>query len=141
MTIDCFPSAGVGYTLAPGNRRQEQAVVIPQAGNALDTRANVAPAWFDPDGFLANADNWTPKLAELLAGQEGIRELTAKHWEVIHLVRERYFSVGALPVMRLICRAAGLDPTKAHQLFSSCKSLWQIAGLPNPGGEALSYMN
>jgi len=28
-----------------------------------------------------------------------------------------------------------------HQLFSSCKTLWLIAGLPNPGEEAKSYMN
>jgi tRNA 2-thiouridine synthesizing protein E len=43
--------------------------------------------------------------------------------------------------MRLVCRAAGLDPSQAHRLFSSCRSLWRIAGLPNPGEEAKAYMN
>jgi hypothetical protein len=42
--------------------------------------------------------------------------------------------------MRLICRAAGLDRHKAHKLFGSCRNLWRVAGLPNPGEEAKSYM-
>jgi tRNA 2-thiouridine synthesizing protein E len=111
------------------------------ASLARDARATVAPTWFDEDGFLAESEHWTPGLAEQLAREAGIPRLSAKHWEVIHFVRGRYFSIGALPVMRLVCRAAGLDPSQAHQLFSSCRSLWLIAGLPNPGEEAKSYMN
>ena len=95
----------------------------------------------DADGFLLEPGNWTPAMAAILAGQAGIEELSAKHWEVIHFVRDRFFAMGALPVMRLVCRAAGLDPKTAHHLFSSCRSLWQISGLPNPGEEAKSYMN
>jgi TusE/DsrC/DsvC family sulfur relay protein len=112
--------------------------MIPQASTA---HASAAALRFDADGFLADPENWTPALAERIARLEGIDELTAKHWEVIHLVRERYLSMRALPVMRLVCRAVGLDPSNAHKLFSSCRSLWVIAGLPNPGEEAKSYMN
>jgi tRNA 2-thiouridine synthesizing protein E len=115
--------------------------MIPQSSTAYPTRTIVSPTSFDEDGFLADSEHWTPTLAEQLARQAGLDELSAKHWEVIHFVRERYFSIGALPVMRLVCRAAGLDPSKAHHLFSSCRSLWSIAGLPNPGEEAKSYMN
>jgi dissimilatory sulfite reductase related protein len=112
-----------------------------QASIAHQVPLNVAPAWLDEDGFLAESDNWTPRLAEQMARQAGISELSAKQWEIIHFVRDRFFSIGALPVMRLVCRAAGLDPRMGHQLFSSCKTLWLIAGLPNPGEEAKSYMN
>ena len=112
-----------------------------QARGAQDARTHALPARFDEDGFLADPEDWAPGLSEHLARQAGIAALGAKHWEVIHLVRERYFSIGALPVMRLVCRAAGLDPHDAHRLFSSCRSLWCIAGLPNPGEEAKSYMN
>jgi len=115
--------------------------MIHQASISRSAHANIAPTWFDEDGFLCESGNWSPSLAEELAREAGISELTAKHWEVIHYVRERYFSIGALPVMRLVCRAAGLDPKNGHHLFSSCKSLWRIAGLPNPGEEAKSYMN
>ena len=103
-------------------------------------RTAVSIADFDADGFLLQSDDWTAHLAEQLARQEGIAELTAKHWAVIRIVRDSYFSTGALPVMRLVCRAAGLERSRAHELFSSCASLWRIAGLPNPGEEAKSYM-
>lgn len=103
--------------------------------------AIISYASFDIDGFLAESDCWTADLAKELARQAGIVELTAKHWEVIHIVRDGYFSIGALPVMRLVCRAAGLEPRRAHELFSSCSSLWRIAGLPNPGEEAKAYMH
>jgi tRNA 2-thiouridine synthesizing protein E len=114
--------------------------VIAQASTPHPTGRPALP-WFDEDGFLAEPDTWTPALAEELARQDGIARLTAKHREAIDLVRGRYFTIGALPVMRLVCRAAGLDPHKAHHLFSSCRSLWRIAGLPNPGEEAKAYMN
>jgi tRNA 2-thiouridine synthesizing protein E len=115
--------------------------MIPKASLTQPAHAGVPSAWFDDDGFLAEPGQWTPGLAEQLARQAGIEALGAKHWEIIRLVRERFYSIGALPVMRLVCRAAGLDPSQAHQLFSSCRSLWCIAGLPNPGEEAKSYMN
>lgn len=107
----------------------------------LATPFDVPVGEFDDDGFLADGAQWTPALAEQLARRAGIDELSDKHWEVIHLVRERYHAIGALPVMRLVCRAAGLDRNDAHRLFRSCLVLWQIAGLPDPGEEAKAYMN
>ncbi len=111
------------------------AVALHPAGAALP------PALFDEGGFLADTGAWTPALAEQLAAEAGIEALTAKHWEVIRLVRERWFTLGALPVMRLVCRAAGVERSAAHRLFSSCRSLWRIAGLPDPGEETKAYMN
>ncbi len=96
---------------------------------------------FDMDGFLTDSAIWSPELAADIARQDGIGDLTPKHWEVITHVRKQYFNHGAMPVMRLICRAAGLDRHKAHKLFSSCKGMWRVAGLPNPGEEAKSYMD
>jgi len=115
--------------------------MIPDAVRARRASLGGAPDWFDADGFLAQPGDWTPNLARKIAWMEGVDELTAKHWEVIDLVRDRYYAIGALPVMRLVCRAAGIDPHGAHSLFSSCSSLWRIAGLPNPGEEARTYMN
>jgi tRNA 2-thiouridine synthesizing protein E len=112
-----------------------------QVSIAHHARSAVAPTWLDEDGFLAVSGDWTPSLAEQVAREAGIAPLSAKHWEIIDFVRERYFSIGALPVMRLVCRAAGLEPSQGHQLFGSCKNLWLVAGLPNPGEEAKSYMN
>jgi len=114
--------------------------MISQTEVTRPARAVVSFASFDIDGFLVESKDWTADLAEQLARQAGIAELTSKHWDVIRIVRDGYFSIGALPVMRLVCRAAGLERSRAHELFSSCTSLWRIAGLPNPGEEARSYM-
>ena len=103
--------------------------------------ADQSAEWFDRDGFFANPSIWTPELAVRLARFDDVGELTPKHWEVIAHVRKQFLSKGSLPVMRLICRAAGLDRHKAHKLFSSCKCLWRVAGLPNPGEEAKAYMD
>lgn len=103
--------------------------------------ADVAPVRFGDDGFLADTDRWTPALAERVAAEAGIDELTATHWHIIRFVRERYFALGALPVMRLVCRAAGIERGRGHELFGSCRTLWRIAGLPDPGEEAKAYMS
>lgn len=99
-----------------------------------------APARFDAEGFLADAEHWTPALAEHVAAEAGIGALTATHWQIIRFVRDRYLALGALPVMRLVCRAAGIDRQRGHELFGSCRTLWRIAGLPDPGEEAKAYM-
>lgn len=111
-----------------------------RTGVAQHANRFVPAAWFDVDGFLTDQNLWSPRLAEILAVEAGVDALTPKHWEVIHLVRDRYNAIGALPVMRLVCRAAGLDPHDAHKLFPGCRALWRIAGLPNPGEEAKAYM-
>lgn len=114
------------------------ASALPVAHRWTETRA--LPA-FDDLGFLVDGRQWTADLAAQLAAAEGIAVLGGLHWTVIHLVRQRYHELGALPVMRLVCRAAGVDPQRAHHLFGSCRSLWRIAGLPHPGDEVLAYMN
>ncbi|MCL4738281.1 MAG: TusE/DsrC/DsvC family sulfur relay protein [Burkholderiaceae bacterium] len=98
-------------------------------------------ASFDREGFLVDPEAWSRELAERIAAQSGVGVLGSRHWKVIELVRSRYFAIGALPVMRLVCRAAGLDPRQGHALFGSCAALWRIAGLPHPGDEALAYMH
>lgn len=97
--------------------------------------------WFDADGFFAEPALWAHQVAVRIALEDGIPVLAPKHWEVINHVRSHYFALGSLPVMRLVCRRTGLDRHKAHKLFSSCKTLWRVAGLPNPGAEASVYMN
>jgi TusE/DsrC/DsvC family sulfur relay protein len=96
--------------------------------------------WFDIDGFLVQPDHWNYEIAQRIADAEGMDLLTPKQWEIINYVRGRFFLNGSLPVMRVVCRAAGLDRQKAHKLFGSCRCLWRVAGLPNPGEEAKAYM-
>ena len=94
----------------------------------------------DEDGYLIDAYDWSPEFTERKAAEFGL-ELTAKHWQLIDIIRDKYLRLGALPPMRTVCKSAGLDKRELKAQFGSCLNLWRIAGLPNPGEEARAYMS
>ncbi len=108
-----------------------------------DTRhpAGAPPPVFDEDGFLQDPELWSPGLAQRIAELDGLGALGEDHWKLIDHVRERYLRHGSLPVLRQVCRAAGLERDAAYRLFHGCRGLWRVAGLPNPGEEAKAYMS
>lgn len=94
---------------------------------------------FDEDGFLVDHLVWTEETGRQIAELEGVGVLTDKHWRVVNHVREKFFQIGALPNMRVVCRAVAIPKAEIHNLFGSCLSIWRIAGLPNPGQEVMAY--
>ena len=96
---------------------------------------------FDADGFLAQPSQWNAQVAGRIAEVDGIGPLTPEHWAIIHYLREHHFTYGALPPMTQACRSHGMDKHAVQRLFGGCRAAWRIAGLPNPGEEALSYMS
>ena len=112
-----------------------------QTSSAQQARLHRALPLFDEDGFLIDPDHWTEELASELAAAAGIAQLHDAHWRVIHFIRERHLRCGALPPMRIICRQLGTDRDAVKGLFGGCRLLWSIAGLPNPGEEAKTYMD
>jgi tRNA 2-thiouridine synthesizing protein E len=98
-------------------------------------------ALFDDDDFMINPELWTKTLAEQLAANAEIGELTTGHWEIIEFVRDRYLRLGAIPPMSRVCREFGHKRDAVRVLFGGCLQLWQIAGLPYPGEEAKTYMD
>ena len=95
---------------------------------------------FDTDGFLQNPKQWNVQIATRVAQLDGLPELTDSHWRVIGYLREHYLRNGTLPVMRHVCLTVGEDRHCIDDLFHSPREAWRIAGLPNPGEEAKSYM-
>ncbi|MEJ2455584.1 MAG: TusE/DsrC/DsvC family sulfur relay protein [Candidatus Thiodiazotropha sp.] len=112
---------------------------MPQTATPPNTAASIPPL-FDAGGFLIDHRSWNEQLARDLALQEGLGDLGESHWQVLRHIRDRYLSLGALPNMRLVCRATGIPRAKVHHLFGSCLSIWRIAGLPDPGEEAKAYL-
>ncbi|MES9834115.1 MAG: TusE/DsrC/DsvC family sulfur relay protein [Candidatus Thiodiazotropha sp. LLP2] len=109
---------------------------------AVDQTTEVAPiAHFDEEGFLLDHHLWNEQVARDLAHEEGLGDLGEQHFQLLHHIRDRYLNLGALPNMRLVCRATGIPRHKVHHLFGSCISIWRIAGLPDPGEEAKSYLS
>lgn len=106
---------------------------------ALGAGAKALP--LDDQGFLVDRRLWNRAIAQQLADSEGVGQLTETQWMIIDYIRDKYFRLGALPPMRNMCRKVGVSREAVHKCFGSCRTLWQIAGLPNPGEEALSYMS
>ena len=103
-----------------------------------------ATAWaamFDSDGFLLDSEVWSRELATMIAEEEGVEHLTMNHWRIINFVRKRSQEFSSPPVMRIVCRATGLQKSQVRSLFGDCRAMWRISGLPNPGVEAMAYMS
>ena len=96
---------------------------------------------FDEDGLLRNPEQWNETVAAEIARHEGIGELTGDHWKVIRALREHYSRFGAAPAMSHICHSHGKGWQWVHHLFHTCLGAWRVAGLPNPGEEAKTYLN
>ena len=96
---------------------------------------------FDADGFIIDPGLWNEDMAQLIARAYGIGNLTARHWRVIHYLRERFLENHTIPVMRHVCRVTHQNPLCVTDLFGEdVKEAWRVAGLPNPGEEAKAYM-
>ena len=96
---------------------------------------------FDEDGYLLDHHFWSQELGWVIAEEEGLGDLTERHWRVIDHVRDRFFSLGAVPNLRRVCRGTSLSKGEVYLLFGSCLRIWRIAGLPNPGEEARAYLD
>ena len=90
----------------------------------------------DPDGNLVNVDDWSEEIAGVLAKEEGIPELTDRHWIVINFMRKVYKDTGDAPSIRKITKESGVDTKEMYALFPKgpAKKAARISGLPKPKG-------
>jgi dissimilatory sulfite reductase related protein len=96
---------------------------------------------FDEDGLLKDPGQWSEGVARYIAEQDGIADLTEAHWHVIRSLRDHYEKFGVAPAMSHVCWTLGMGKFCVHDLFHTCMEAWRVAGLPNPGEEAKTYMN
>ena len=110
-----------------------------EQGGGSRTR-NTEVQMLDDEGYLVDPLTWDRSFTERHAEQANLF-LTAQHWQLIELIRDKYLRLGALPPIRTVCKAVGIDKHVLKTQFGSCLALWKMAGLPNPGEEARAYMN
>jgi tRNA 2-thiouridine synthesizing protein E len=94
----------------------------------------------DKDGFLVDAHQWEPAIAEAMAANDGV-VLTEQHWDVIRFLRDYYEEYQIAPDLRtlsiMLGRALGADKGSKEwltTLFSGApaKTACRYAGLPKP---------
>jgi TusE/DsrC/DsvC family sulfur relay protein len=100
------------------------------------TRIADAPVDVDAEGFLTDPEQWNERIAEEIARQNGISELTDRHWLVVRFMRERYLATGDAPSIRALGKESGVPVKELYQLFPKGpgKLAAKIGGIPKPKG-------
>jgi len=90
----------------------------------------------DAEGFLTDPQQWNEQLAEQIALENGIQELTDRHWLVVRFMRERYLATGNAPSIRSLGKESGVPIKELYQLFPKgpAKLAAKIGGIPKPKG-------
>jgi dissimilatory sulfite reductase related protein len=90
----------------------------------------------DAEGFLVHPDQWNKEMADEIARENGIDELTDPHWQVIDFMRRAYLEHGTAPSIRTLGKASGVPIKELYQLFPKgpAKLAAKIAGIPKPRG-------
>ena len=88
------------------------------------------------EGFFLAPEQWTEAMVPELARDEGIAELTDRHWQVIRFMRKEFFEKGTGPTVRVLGVASGVPVKELYQLFPKgpAKVAARIAGIPKPRG-------
>jgi tRNA 2-thiouridine synthesizing protein E len=90
----------------------------------------------DAEGFLTDPSQWSEAVAEEIARESGIPELTPRHWLVVTFMRERYLSTGAAPSIRSLGKESSVPVKELYELFPKgpAKLAAKIGGIPKPRG-------
>jgi tRNA 2-thiouridine synthesizing protein E len=90
----------------------------------------------DAEGFLTDSGAWTEALAAEIAAENGISELTDRHWLVVRFMRDRYLATGTAPSIRALGKESGVPVKELYQLFPKgpAKLAAKIGGIPKPRG-------
>jgi tRNA 2-thiouridine synthesizing protein E len=91
---------------------------------------------FDQDGFMQEPTLWDDDVAKAIANDEGIDEMSEKHWSVVRFIRGYWEENDIAPAVRLLCKESGVSVRQVYKLFTSgpARGACRIAGLPKPDG-------
>jgi tRNA 2-thiouridine synthesizing protein E len=95
-----------------------------------------SPVDVDPEGFLTDPAQWDEQIADEIAAQSGIPELTDRHWLVVRFMRDRYLATGMAPSTRSLGKESGVPIRELYELFPKgpAKLAAKIGGIPKPTG-------
>ncbi len=91
---------------------------------------------FDKDGFMTEPGLWDEETALSIAVDEGIDEMSDKHWRIVKFIRGYWKEHDLAPPVRLLCKESGVSVREVYKLFTSgpARGACRVAGLPKPDG-------
>jgi tRNA 2-thiouridine synthesizing protein E len=95
-----------------------------------------APVDVDGEGFLTDPAEWNEQIAQTIAAENGIPDLSDRHWLVVRFMRDRYLATGNAPSIRSLGKESGVPVKELYQLFPKgpAKLAAKIGGIPKPKG-------
>ena len=126
---------GIGAQMRPAGKRLAAATHGKEHPmTTIDTSRH--PGRARPEGFFVHPEQWTEAMAPEIARENGIAELTERHWQVIDFMRRAYLQNGTAPSIRTLGKASGVPIKELYQLFPKgpAKLAAKIAGIPKPRG-------
>ena len=88
-------------------------------------------AEIDAQGYLKDPSRWDRSVAQFLASEHRMSNLTEEHWQVIDYVRNWNNTYKSWPVPKLIYGNINIDP---RRIFSGPPEvIFKVSGLANPG--------
>lgn len=89
----------------------------------------------DDNGYMTNFDQWNKEIAQALAKENNIDELTPKHWEVIEYIQKSVKDGVALSI-RKVGKSGVVDIKTLYELFPDgpLKKATLISGVAKPSG-------
>jgi len=90
----------------------------------------------DNEGFLQKPEQWTKEIAAEIARENGVADLTDRHWQVVEYMRNQYLETGNAPSIRSLGKESGVPIKELYQLFPKgpAKLAAKIGGIPKPRG-------
>ena len=96
---------------------------------------------FDEDGFFINNACWSEDIASTIALMDHEGKLTHSQFKLLRFLREFYQKFNTVPGERYVCKSNDMEGLCVTKMFHrGMREAWRLAGLPNPGEEAKSYM-
>jgi len=86
----------------------------------------------DALGFVLHAERWSQQIAERIACDNEINDLTDRHWQVISSMRRAFVQRGSTPSLRMLSRVSGVPIEELYRLFpiGPSRLVAKIAGIP-----------
>lgn len=89
----------------------------------------------DGDGYLANAELWTPEIGQAMAEADGL-DLDEVRWDQVLKAREYFAEHATVPPIRKFAKYVGVDQKDMFKLWMTgpMKPITKYGGLPKPTG-------
>src|SRR5688500_2085347 len=95
-----------------------------------------APVDVGAEGFLTDPEQWSEPIAQAIAAENGVPELTERHRLVVTFMRGRYLAKGTAPSIRELGKESGVPIKELYRLLPKgpAKLAAKLGGIPKPQG-------